>query len=122
MNRGGGNPLVAPLTGDGYREWSDRLRNLEELIQDPELRGEIARIRDRARGLRIDLKRHSAEPNWDLIEMQVAEPLAELTKRITDELLRRESPESLVPLDRDPVPPGFEESVRRYYERLGRGQ
>jgi hypothetical protein len=35
---------------------------------------------------------------------------------------RRESPDALVPIDRDPVPPQFAEGVRRYYERLGSGR
>jgi hypothetical protein len=52
----------------------------------------------------------------------VAEPLNELSRRIAEEIRRRESPDSLVPIDRDPVPPDFAESVRRYYERLGSGE
>jgi hypothetical protein len=50
----------------------------------------------------------------------VAEPLQELVKRIDEEVRRREAPDSLVPIDRDPVPAEFAEGVRRYYERLGR--
>jgi hypothetical protein len=46
----------------------------------------------------------------------------ELRNRIAEEVRRRESPDSLVPIDRDPVPPQFAEGVRRYYERLGSGK
>ena len=38
---------------------------------------------------------------------------------IAQEIRRRESPDALVPIDRDPVPPQFADGVRRYYERLG---
>jgi hypothetical protein len=98
------------------------MREVEELLENPELRAEAARIRDRARGAREEVKRHSKEPNWDLIQRLVAEPMHELSKRIAEEVRRRESPDALVPIDRDPVPPQFAEGVRRYYERLGSGQ
>jgi hypothetical protein len=52
----------------------------------------------------------------------VAEPINELRDRIAEEVRRRESPDALVPIDRDPVPPQFAEGVRRYYERLGSGR
>jgi hypothetical protein len=37
-------------------------------------------------------------------------------------VLRRESGDNLVPIDREPVPPEYVEQVRRYYERLGSGR
>ncbi len=111
-----------PITGEGYREWSDRMREVEELIEDPELRSEAARIRDRVRGEREEFKRHSKEPDPDKLRDLIAEPLMELRSRIREELRRQESPDALVPIDRDPVPPQYSEGVRRYYERLGSGQ
>jgi len=111
----------APITGEGFREWSDRLRDVEEMVDDPDLRAETARIRERARMFRADLKRHSAEPQWDVLREQVAQPLVELEGRVAEELLRRTSKNALVPLDRDPVPPQYSEKTRRYYERLGSG-
>jgi hypothetical protein len=119
---GGPNNNVAPIGGDDFVEWSDRLRDVEEMLDDPDLRAEAARIRDRARGFRIELKRHSKEPSWDLVELQVAKPLAELRDRIEEELVRRTSDEAAIPLDRDPVPSRFTEQVRKYYERLGSGK
>lgn len=118
----GGTNRVAPIGGDDFVEWSDRLRDVEEMLDDPELRAEAARIRDRARGFRIELKRHSKEPSWDLVELQVAKPLAELRDRVVEELLRRSGEDTAVPLDRDPVPTRFTEQVRRYYEQLGSGE
>ena len=116
----GGNFAGGPITGGEYTEWSDRLRDVEEMLDVPELRAEAARIRDRARNARQDLKRHSKEPQWDLVKMEIAGPLVELRTRISEELARRESKEALVPIDRDPVPTRYSELVRRYYEELGK--
>ena len=52
----------------------------------------------------------------------VAEPLVELRGRIDEEIRRRESPDSLVPIDRDAAPAEFAEEVRLYYQRLGSGE
>jgi hypothetical protein len=98
------------------------MRDVEELLQDPALRSEAARIRDRVRGAREEFKRHAKEPDWNQLKSMVAEPIKELRDRIADEVRRRESPDSLVPIDRDPVPPQYAEGVRRYYERLGSGK
>ena len=111
-----------PVTGEGFRQWSDRMRDVEELLDDPELRGQAARIRDRVRGAREEFKRHAKEPDWNQLQSLVADPLRELGQRIAEEVRRRESPDSLVPIDRDPVPPQYAEGVRRYYERLGSGR
>ncbi len=111
-----------PITGEGFRQWSDRLRDVEELLDNPELRGEAARIRDRARGAREEFKRHAKVPDWTQLQTLVADPIRELRNRIAEEVRRRESPDSLVPIDRDPVPPQYAEAVRRYYERLGSGR
>ena len=81
-----------------------------------------ARVRDRVRGEREEIKRHAREPDWNKLKELVVEPLAELRQRIAEEVRRRESPDALVPIDRDPVPPQFAEGVRRYYERLGSGR
>ncbi|MCA9228331.1 MAG: hypothetical protein KDA47_22075, partial [Planctomycetales bacterium] len=129
FNAGGFAPFMdesgrpaAPLTGEDFLDWSDRLRDVEEMVDDPQLRAEASRIRERARDMRIDWKRHSRPPNWDLVRAEVAEPLAELRDRVAEELLRRTSDEALVPLDRDPIPPQYSEKTRRYYERLGIGR
>ena len=119
---GGDQRIVRPLTGDDFRDWSDRLRDVEEMVDDPELRAEASRIREQAREIRKELNRHSEEPNWDLIKMKVAEPLAELQDRVVEEILRRGSDEAMVPVDRDPVPAQYQDAVRKYYEQLGGGK
>ena len=98
--------MRGPLTGERFREWSDRLRDVEEMVADPELRAEAARIRERAR---VDAGR--AEAAFDAsrtgswCKSQVAGPLVELRDRVAAELLRRTAKQAIVPLDRDPVPP-----------------
>jgi hypothetical protein len=110
---------AGPLTGDEFQQWSDRMRDVEETVGDPELRDEVSRIRERARSVRAEFKRHAEEPNWDLVRGEILEPLLELQDRLAEEISRRESPDALVPIDRDPVPPRFAEAVREYYEGLG---
>jgi hypothetical protein len=92
------------------------------MLDNRELRAETARLREVARGIRSEFKRHSTEPNWDLVNMKVKAPLAELRNRVTEELARRESKENLVPIDRDPVPTKYADRVRRYYEEIGRSR
>jgi hypothetical protein len=125
LNAGGTGPedyIAGPLTGDRFREWSDRLRDVEEMVNDPQLRGEAARIRERARAIRTETQRHSAAPEWDLVRDQLLAPLTELEKKVGEEVLRRTSKKALVPLDRDPVPPEYAEKTNRYYEHLGSGK
>lgn len=112
----------APLTGDDFLEWSDRLRDVEEMLDDSELRAEAARIRDRARDIRMEYKRHSKEPNWELVQDQIARPLVQLRDRVAEQLRQREGSDELAPIDRDPVPPQYAEQVQRYYEKLGSGR
>jgi hypothetical protein len=118
---GGPGGQGGPITGGNYSDWVDRLRDVETLVNDPELQSEVSKIREQARSLRAEFKRHSKLPNWDLVEEDVEQPLVELQQRIAEEIARRESPDALVPTDRDPVPERYRELVRKYYERLGSG-
>ena len=110
----------APLTGDDFLEWSDRIRDVEELVRDPELRAEAARIREAAREMRVDYKRHSKEPQWPLVKKMIAEPLDQLQQKVTEELLRKSAERNqIIPIDRDPVPNQFRRKLDKYYESLG---
>ena len=110
------------MSGGGeFREWSDRLRDVEEMVGDPRLRAEAARIRERARSLRAEASRHSKDPNWDLVREFVGRPLVELRDAVADEVMRRQTAEAMVPIDREPVPPQYVDKVKEYYERLGSG-
>jgi len=108
-----------PLTGRDFRQWSDRLREVEEMLSEPDLRNDVARVRDRARAIRAEFTRHGKEPQWNLVERMITKPLTELRKRIGEELAKLKPDEAIVPIDRDPVPGRYTELVRRYYENLG---
>jgi hypothetical protein len=111
---------VGPITGEGFVNWSDRLREIEEIIEFPDLRTDVATARERARLLRLDYRRDHKKPDWAVVRLQVINPLAQVRDRIADELARRQSNDNLVPIDRDPVPTRYSDLVRRYYEELGK--
>jgi hypothetical protein len=92
------------------------------MVDRPELRNQIAQARDRARAQRSEFKRHAKPPQWDLVQKDILKPLLEIRERLADELSRRESKDSLAPIDRDPVPGKYSDLVKRYYEKLGQGQ
>ena len=108
-----------PLTGSEFTEWSDQLRDVEEMLDDPELRNRVAQVRDRAKSMRAEYKRHGEEPKWDLVKSQLLNEMQLLELRITQELAKRESDRAMVPIDREPVPEEFDSLVQRYYELLG---
>jgi hypothetical protein len=115
-------PDTNVFTGDGYDRWSDRLRNVEELLNNPELRNEAAKILDRARELRIDLKRSNEAPQVAVLNQRITAPLMELRDRVVEELSKKDAGKNLAPVDRDPVPAEFRDLVKRYYKELGAGK
>lgn len=114
---GGGNG--GPLTGQNFTQFSDRLREVEEMIDVQDLQNEVASVRDRARAIRAEFKHSGKEPQWEFVQLQIEKPLAEIQQQVGEELARRLSREAVVPIDRDPVPQQYSELVRRYYETLG---
>lgn len=122
-NQGGpGGQSTGPITGNHFRQWTDRMRDVEEMVGDPELRSKVAQIRERAQSMRAEFKRHSKLPKGDLVNAQILEPLAELQNQLSNEISKRSKKASLAPIDRDPVPKKYSELVRRYYEELGSGK
>jgi len=115
----GGANRRGPFTGGDFRQWDQRLRVVEEMLGELDLRNEAARVRDRARTVRAEFVRHAKEPQWDLVRTQIMQPLDELRKELSDRLAQLETETSLVPIDRDPVPDRYTEQVRRYFETLG---
>ncbi len=109
-----------PLTGEEFDRWAERLRDVEELLETPDLRSSVASARERARLMRRDFRQDLKKPDWAVVRMEVLKPLVEVRGHVADELARRSSKDSLAPIDRDPVPHRFAESVRRYYEELGK--
>ncbi len=119
---GGTGENAGPLSGEEYREWSSRLRDVESMLTDATLQSEVAKLREQARSLRAESKRHSVAPEWTLVKTSLYQPMVELQQRLAEEVAKRESKDSLVPIDRDPVPARYRDLVRSYYERLGRGE
>jgi hypothetical protein len=111
-----------PITGEDFRNWSEGMREVEDMLDDPELASEAARIRDRAEQTRVDFVRRAKTPDWDKVVEMVADPLVELQTRIQEEIRRKESPDALAPIERDAAPAEFAEEVRLYYQRLGSGE
>jgi len=95
------------------------LRDVEEMVDMQDVRTEVARVRGRARAVRLDVKQKGQKPDWAVVRLEIAKPLAEVRNRIGEELARRQSQDALVPIDRDPVPTKFTDLVRKYYEKLG---
>ena len=111
-----------PITGGHHREWTDRLRDVEEAVDRPEVREQVAQIREDIRKLNTEFRRNSKEPEWDLVEKKILKPLDEVRRTLAEELAKSESDRALVPIDRDPVPSRFSDLVEKYYERLGEGK
>ena len=106
------------MTGNNFQQWSDQMRDVEEMIEDPRLRAQAEKVRERARSMRVEFKRHAKEPNQELVRTTIYEPLVELQKQIAEEIAKKESKDALVPIDRDPVPARYSELVRKYYQEL----
>jgi hypothetical protein len=122
---GRGAQFAGPITGTGFRDFSDSLRNVEELVDDPVLRAQAANIRLNATSLRAGYVRGGNTPHppsWDLLQETLNRPLADLRNAVSQEIQRRQSAQPAVPLDKDAVPPAYQDQVRAYYERLGSGQ
>ena len=98
------------------------MREVEEILEDPDLRNQVAQVRDRARSIRAEFRRHGKEPQWDLVKSQLLDEMVDLQSRIGEELAKLSNDRSMVPLDREPVPEEYDELVRRYYELLGQSR
>lgn len=115
-----GDP-AGPITGEEYKDFANALGNLEEMMPEEDLRNEVAKVLDNARGMRIDFKRDNMPPGAAAIQMKIVDPLVELRSRVSEELAKLNKENPLAPIDRDPVPGEFRELVRKYYEELGAG-
>ena len=115
----GGGSWEGPITGDGFVEWNERMRTIEELMELPEAREQMQQAREQAEQMRADFKRHGNPPKWGDIDTSILQPIREVESWVQQELLRKTSPDTLQPIDRDPVPPKYATSVKNYYEALG---
>jgi hypothetical protein len=112
------------FSAEGFRHWSDQLRNVEDLLPDAAARNELAKVMDTARDMRLETKRSNQPPQVAAIQARIIQPLLELRDAVAEELARKESKDqrNKTPIDRDPVPQRFQDMVRRYYEQLGSGE
>jgi len=117
----GGEP-GGPITGNNYVNWSDRLRDVEQVLDPADLRNQVATVRERASVLRSDYRLRGQRPPAEVVREQILTPLSQIRVWVQEELARKEKSDSLVPLDRDPVPENYAEMVRKYYEKLGSAQ
>jgi hypothetical protein len=119
---GGPEGNAGPITGEGFRGFAERLRDLEDLLDDTQLRNQATGVRDRARAIRADWKYQSKRPSQAVMREQILGPLTELRDRLSDRLNRLERNDKLVPLDRDPIPGRYTDLVRRYWKSLSEGR
>ncbi len=110
------------LMGEDYEAFADSLRKVEDVLEVPELRSQASKVLDRARSMRIDYRRNDTPPQWDVVSETIIDPLVELRDLVSEELARTEQDDSLVPIDRDPVPGPYRDLVRKYYEKLASGE
>ena len=119
-DRGITAPEGSPITGGNFTPWANTLRDVEELVDAPDLRNAVASAREKARQMRIDFKNNRQKPDWLKVNSQIVQPLVEVRNRLAEELARRGSQDALVPLDRDPVPARYAERLQKYYQELGK--
>jgi hypothetical protein len=96
--------------------WSIVLRNVEEIIDQHNLRNQIATARDRA-GFAAAIQSHAPETSWDVVRLLVVKAGQSTASPRNWRVAARAG---AGPFDRDPVPNRYSELVRRYYEELER--
>jgi hypothetical protein len=111
-----------PITGSAYLDWSQRLRDVEQALDSQDLRNQLATVRERAAALRSDFRLNGRPPDDKYIRQQIIEPMTQVRVWLQEELARQNNADSLVPLDRDPVPDNYSDLVKKYYEKLGSAQ
>ena len=86
------------------------------------MRNQLATVRDRLGGYRSAYRDRREIPRPDEVRKELLVPLEQVRVWVQEELARQENANSLVPLDRDPVPENYSAIVRQYYEKLGSAQ
>ncbi len=111
-----------PVTGSDFASWTERVRDVEQVLDAPDMRNQLAAVRERVGAFRAEFRRSGRKPDPQTLRVQVLDPLTEVRSWLRAELARRQDSNSLVPLDHDPVPDIYSDLVRKYYEKLGGGQ
>jgi len=121
LNRGVGAVDHGPITGNDFVDWSSRMRDVEDVLDEQALRNQLATARERAAAMRAEFRQSRIKPKADLVRRQILDPITEVRVQLREDLARLTGTNSLVPLDHDPVPENYSEVVRKYYEKLGGG-
>ena len=121
-NAAGGGQNGGPLTGGDYVNWSDRMRDVQQALDPADLRSQLATVRERASALRAQYRQTGRAPDTNVVREQLLVPMTQVRVWLQEEIARQQNANSLVPLDRDPVPASYSELVRKYYEKLGSAQ
>jgi len=121
-DRAAGGTGGGPITGNNYAAWAQQLRDVESVLDSPDLRNQLATVRDRVGAYRTAYRNGRRIPPPQAVRDQLLLPLGQVQVWVNEELARQQNSESLVPLDRDPVPENYSELVRKYYEKLGSAQ
>jgi hypothetical protein len=119
LNRGEGDAASGPITGNDFVDWSSRMRDVEQVLDEQALRNQLATARERAASMRADFRQSRIKPKADLVRRQILDPINEVRVELHEDLARLTDTNNLVPLDHDPVPDNYSELVRKYYEKLG---
>jgi hypothetical protein len=120
LNRGEGDAANnGPITGSDFVDWSSRMRDVEQVLDEQALRNQLATARERAAAMRAEFRQSRIKPKADLVRRQILDPITEVRVQLHDDLARLADTNNLVPLDHDPVPENYSELVRKYYEKLG---
>jgi hypothetical protein len=119
---GGAEGNRSPFEGDNWAEWSDRLRNVEDILTRPELRQRASRVIDEARDIKLDARRNDGPPQAKEVALRILKPLVELRDRVSEEIAQKTTQRPQFQLDATPVPERYRDLVRRYAEQLGAGK
>ena len=119
---GYGNQNAGPITGGDYVNWADRMRDVEQALDPQDLRNQLTTVRERTSALRAQFRVNGRRPDDKYVREQIIEPMTQVRVWLQEEIARQQNANSLVPLDRDPVPDSYSELVRKYYEKLGSAQ
>ena len=111
----GGRVNVGPLTGEDFARGTSASATSRIWSRPPSCATRSPPPASAPRTLRRDFRGEQKKPDWTVAaEIIAARRGAQCVAE--GELARRDLEETLTPIDRDPVPNRFAESVRRYYE------
>jgi exonuclease V gamma subunit len=98
------------------------MRDVEQALDPQDLRNQLTTVRERTSALRAQYRLNGRRPDDKYVREQILVPMTQVRVWLQEEIARQQNANSLVPLDRDPVPDNYSELVRKYYEKLGSAQ